>query len=114
MAYRTLTISQSVFATRFTNWHFSLPNKLNLAFFKAFGNENYHSVLSCEKHGNRVPSVIEISKIGCMGHFNALKRQNGKSYKKLREKGHCVPSAIRWNANGEPKTHVALSSDTAG
>ena len=80
--YRTLTISQSVFATRFTNWHFSLPNKSNLAFFKAFGNENYHSVLSGEKHGNCVPSVIKISKIGCMGHFSALKRQKVSRTKK--------------------------------
>ena len=50
LACRTVTISQSLFANRFTNWNFSLSNKLNLAFLKAFGSENYRLALSVEKH----------------------------------------------------------------
>jgi len=48
--YRTDTISQSLFATRFANWYFSLTNKSNLVFPEVFGNENYRLALSDEKH----------------------------------------------------------------
>jgi len=50
VAYMTVTIIQSVFATRFANLHFLLQNKSNMTFSKAFGSENYHLALSGEKH----------------------------------------------------------------
>jgi len=50
VACRTVTVSQSLFAARFANWHFSLPNKLNLAFkrFKGHGVVQFSSLqFSC-------------------------------------------------------------------
>ena len=59
-------ISQSLFATRFANCNFSLPNKSNLTrFSKAFCSENYHLALSGEKHLATVfTTFIEKSTIG--------------------------------------------------
>jgi len=64
VAYRTATISRSVFATRFANWHFHCQISQMWRVSKAFGSENYRLALSGESVGNHVLSVIEISKIG--------------------------------------------------
>jgi len=45
----TVTIRQSLFPTKCANWHFSLPNTSDLAFFKGFGSEN-RFVVNDEKH----------------------------------------------------------------
>jgi len=78
-ACRTVTISQFLFTTRFANWHLSLPNKSNLAFFKgvwqwklSFGIKWWNA------SRNHVCNLIE----NRVGDFKALYRQNGKSYKK--------------------------------
>jgi len=54
---------------------FSLPNKLNLAFLKAFGSENYHRLaLNGEKNlVNCVRSVIE-NMVGDFQSFVTAKR----------------------------------------
>jgi len=97
---RTVTISQSVFATRFANWHRSLPNQSN------FCSENYRLALNDEKRPgfrclsslrfvklifkrirNRIRSVIEMSKIGRVTSNSC----NGKTVsrtKNFRRKAH--------------------------
>ena len=50
-----LTTNQFLFATRFANWHFSLPNKSNLGFFS----ENYRLILNSDKNssGDEIANV---------------------------------------------------------
>jgi len=73
VACKTVTVSQSQFATRFANWHFfSLPNKSNLAFSKAFGSENYRFALSGEKHLATAFAPSKFRKKNTVGDFNAL------------------------------------------
>ena len=81
------SINQSLFATRFVNSRFSLPNKSNSAFLKgvwmwklSFGTKWWKA------SGNRVRNFIEISKIWQM----TSKPCNGKTVsgtKNLRRKG---------------------------
>jgi len=72
----TATITQSVFTTRFANWHFSLPNKSNLAFSKGvwksellFGTKwwkasVFSALLKCWKEG--------LSFVRFLWHFQGL------------------------------------------
>jgi len=52
-------LSKSLFATRFTNWHFHRQITQIWRFSEAFGSENYRLALSGEKHFDRVRNVIE-------------------------------------------------------
>jgi len=50
IACTTVRIKQSLFETRFANWHFSLPNKSNLAFFEGVWQRKISVGLNGEKY----------------------------------------------------------------
>jgi len=88
---------------------FSLPIKSNLAFFKGVwqwkGMESIWQSCS-QRHRNFLRRVTSKS---CNG------KTVSRREKKLPQKGHTVrPSAVKWNAYGEPNTHAVTCSCVTG
>jgi len=84
IACRTVIISQSLFATRFAKWHFSMPNKSSSSFFKGVWQRKLSIIWqNLVKSTWQLLSQHHLNFENSVGHFKMVSRT-----KKLQQKGH--------------------------